>query len=59
MVTGLLYSSMDLLTPAKWRTPAKAKGLKAADLKEPVDSSSKIIDNLRFDGKYYYTEDSE
>ena len=59
MMTGLLYSSLDLVTPSKWRSSATAKGLKAAEVKQPVDSSSKVVDNLRFEDKYYYTEDSE
>lgn len=60
VVTGLLYSSLDAVTPSTWKTSsAKSKGVKPVEPSEPVDSSFQIIDNLRFEGKYYYTEDSE
>ena len=59
VVTGLLYKSIDLLTPSKWHT-APAKGsLKAAEIRKPVDSSSTIINNLRFEEKNSYIEDSD
>ncbi|MCE5210027.1 MAG: outer membrane protein transport protein [Deltaproteobacteria bacterium] len=54
MVTGMVFSSIDKLTPARFKSAKKS-----SEVKEPVDSSSAIIDNMRFDGKYYYTEDSE
>ncbi|MFA5323749.1 MAG: outer membrane protein transport protein [Smithella sp.] len=54
IVTGMLFSTIDMVTPARFKSAKKT-----AEIKGPVDSSSAIIDNMRFDGKYYYTEDSE
>ena len=62
--TKLLNKQVELLEkiipiPAKWRhTPAQGS-LKPAETGKSVDSSSTVINNLRPEGKSYYTEDSE
>jgi long-subunit fatty acid transport protein len=62
--TKLLNKQMELFEkifpiPAKWRhTPAQGS-LKPAETGMSVDSSSAVINNLRPEGKSYYTEDSE
>jgi hypothetical protein len=62
--TQLLNKQIELLEkifpiPAKWRhTPAQGS-LKAAETEKSVDSSSTVTNNLRSEGKSYYTEDSE
>jgi hypothetical protein len=62
--TKLLNKQIELIEkifpiPAKWRhTPAQGS-LKAAETGKHVDSSSTVINNLRSEGKSYYTEDSE
>jgi long-subunit fatty acid transport protein len=62
--TQLLNKQIELIEkifpiPAKWRhTPAQGS-LKAAETGKSVDSSSMVINNLRPEGKSYYTEDSE
>jgi len=45
MVTGMVFSSIDKLTPARFKSAKKS-----SEAKEPVDSSSAVIDNMRFDG---------
>ena len=56
VVTDILYAGLDVVTPAKWRSTKK----KAATVElAPPDVTSRIINNLRTDGKYFYTEDSE
>jgi long-subunit fatty acid transport protein len=62
--TQLLNKQIELMEkilpiPAKWRhTPAQGS-LKAPETEKSVDSSSTVTNNLRSDGKSYYTEDSE
>jgi long-subunit fatty acid transport protein len=62
--TKLLNKQLELIEkifpiPAKWRhTPAQGS-LKAAETGKSVDSSSAVTNNLRPEGKSYYTEDSE
>jgi long-subunit fatty acid transport protein len=62
--TQLLNKQIELIEkifpiPAKWRhTPAQGS-LKAAETEKSVDSSSTVTNNLRSEGKSYYTEDSE
>jgi len=57
VVTGMIYSGLDRILPASWKTAPKS--IKPDERTQPVDSSSKIVDNLRYDRKYFYTEDSE
>jgi long-subunit fatty acid transport protein len=61
VATGVLYKGIDLVTPSKWHAaPAPAKGsMKAVETGKTVDSSSKIINNLRIEEKNFYIEDSE
>ncbi len=62
--TQLLNKQIELFEkifpiPAKWRhTPAQGS-LKAPETEKSVDSSSTVTNNLRSEGKSYYTEDSE
>jgi long-subunit fatty acid transport protein len=57
LVTGMVFSGIDMLMPSKWKSAPKVS--KAADAKETVDSSSAIVDNLRFDGKSFFIENSD
>ncbi|MCX5848789.1 MAG: TonB-dependent receptor [Deltaproteobacteria bacterium] len=57
IITGMLYKGIDLVNPFK-RSASKGS-LKAAGIEKPVDSSATIINNLRYEGNYYYTEDIE
>jgi long-subunit fatty acid transport protein len=62
--TKLLNKQLDLIEkiipiPAKWRHSPAQGSLKAVETGKSVDSSSMVINNLRPEGKSYYTEDSE
>jgi long-subunit fatty acid transport protein len=56
VVTDMLYAGLDMVTPAKWRGTKKKV---VTEELTPPDITSRIINNLRTDGKYFYTEDSE
>ncbi|MGP8015003.1 MAG: OmpP1/FadL family transporter [Smithella sp.] len=45
--------------PAKWRHAPAQGSLKAPETEKSVDSSWTVTNNLRSEGKSYYTEDSE
>ena len=62
--THMLNQQLELIEkifpiPAKWRHAPAPGSLKAAETGKSVDSSSSVINNLRSEGKSYYTEDSE
>ena len=56
VITGLLAKGIDIFRPSKWS--GSPTGAKVVTLK-PVDSSANIIDNMRYENKYYFIEDSE
>lgn len=59
VVTDMLYAGIDMVTPAKWRSAPKTKDVKAAGLAPVEPYSINTINNLRYDGKNYFADDSE
>jgi long-subunit fatty acid transport protein len=53
-LTDLAVTGWDMVAPSKWRS-AKKKVVTQA----PTDTSTHLMNNLRYDGKYFYTEDLE